>query len=83
MANYTEARKYLCASRMSQITIPIQFKPKMIIRMYHLMRHCILQMTLITHLVRADLNTKLRIETACFPLRTSPAMDIVTSEIAA
>jgi hypothetical protein len=51
--------------------------------MYHLMRHRILQMTLITHLVRANLDTKLRIETACFPLRTSPAMYIVTSEIAA
>jgi hypothetical protein len=40
-------------------------------------------MTLITHLVRANLDTELWIESACFPLRTSPAMNIVTSEIAA
>lgn len=78
-----EMNKYLGASRMSQVTIPIQLKPQMVIRMYHLMCHRIFQMTLITHLVRAYLDTKLWVESACFPLCTSPAMDVVTSEISA
>lgn len=45
--------EYLCASGMAQIICPVYFKPQMIVGMNHLMRHGILQMTLVLHLVRA------------------------------
>jgi hypothetical protein len=69
---------YFSACCMPQITIPVQFKPQVVIGMNHLVRHCIFQMALVTHLVCADLNTIIGIESTSFPLRTSLTSDIVT-----
>lgn len=55
----------------------------MIIGVYHLMSHCILQMPLIPHLVGTYLNTVFRVEPSRLPLCASPTMDVVTGNIPA
>jgi hypothetical protein len=68
---------------MAQIIRPVYFKPQMIVGMNHLMRHGILQMTLILHLVCTHENAVLRVESSGLSVRAPAAVDIVTVEIAA
>lgn len=46
------------------------------------MRHCILQVSLIFHLVGTDQDPVLGIEAACFPIGATSTVDIVIVKIA-
>jgi hypothetical protein len=50
--------------------------------MNHLMCHCVLQMALVLHLVRAKQDAIFRIKTPGLSARTAAAIDIVTGKIA-
>lgn len=50
--------------------------------MNHLMGHCILQVSLVFHLVGTDQDPILRVETTGLSIRTPTAIDIVFVEIA-
>lgn len=45
------------------------------------MSHCILQMSLILHLVGTDQDPILRVKTTGLSIRAAPAMDIISVEI--
>lgn len=67
---------------MSQIICPIQLEPQVIVRMDHLMRHCILQMSLVLHCICAYPYTVLRVEAAGLSLCAASAMDVMAGYIA-
>lgn len=46
------------------------------------MRHCILQMSLIFHLVGTDQDPVLGVESTCFPIGASSTVDVVIVKIA-
>lgn len=66
---------------MLQVTIPVYFEPQMVICVNHLMCQCILQVPLISHLIGANLNSKLGIEAASLPVSTPSAEDIMIGNI--
>lgn len=72
---------YLCASGMPQVIRPVDFESQMIIGMDHLMCHCVLQMSLVPHFIRADQDTIFRIETSRFPIRTTTTINIVVMKV--
>lgn len=66
---------------MSQIPLPVQLESQVVVCMNHLMRQGILQMALIPHLVRANLDPVVRIKTAGLARRAAGASDVVAVEV--
>lgn len=66
---------------MSQVPFPVQLEPQVVVCMDHLVGQGILQVALITHFIRANLNPVVRVKAASFARRASRASDIVAVEI--
>ena len=77
-----ETSNYLCASSMPQVIRPVDLESQMIIGVDHFMCHCVLQMSLIPHLICANQDTIFRIETTRFSIRTTTAINIVVMKVA-
>lgn len=49
--------------------------------MNHFMSHCVLEMSLVFHLICAKQDPKVRVKASSFPIRTPATVDIVAREI--
>src|ERR1051326_4638115 len=63
--------------------MPVHPKPQVIVRMYHFMSHCVLHMTAIPHLIRAQKNPIVHVESSAHALCAPPtahvfAVDVMT-----
>jgi hypothetical protein len=65
-----------------QIIRPIDLESQVVKGMNHLMGHCVLEMSLVLHLICANQDAILWIETTTLSIRTAAAIDIVIMEIA-
>lgn len=67
---------------MSQIIGPIHLEPEVVKSMNHLMSHSIFKVSLVLHLICANQDAILRVETTTLPVRTATTVDIMIVKIA-
>jgi hypothetical protein len=72
---------YLRAGGVAQV-VPVELEAQKVVRVDHLVRNCVLGVSAVAHLVRADLDAEVGREVAAMVPRAAPAADVRRVEIA-